>query len=65
MSVSIADAAARRLVRLPDGRTARLVGVPGGRKWKLGTKARVQIEGGAFLSAEVTDLVVIDEEAAT
>ena len=51
-------AKARRLVRLPDGRTARLVHVA-----PYGTTAKVRLAAGAFLNAHTDTLELLDDEA--
>lgn len=64
---SIHDAAARRLVMLRDGRTGTLIHVPGGRHRagsSPGTRARVRLPTGAWLSCDVDDLAVVPEERA-
>jgi len=58
------DAADRRLVKLPDGRTGRLVYVRGNaRPRKSGAKARVQLAGGSYASVDPADLTLLDEPA--
>jgi hypothetical protein len=57
---TVEDAAARRVVRLVDGRTARLVAVPAqSQKRSKGAKARVMLSSGAHLSVAVSDLEVV------
>lgn len=57
MSVTVQDAAERRVVRLPDGRTGRLVAVPArSQRRSKGAKARVVLSSGAHLSVPVADL---------
>lgn len=60
MTVTVQDAAQRRVVRWGD-RTARLVSVPGrvGRK-RHGAKAVVVLASGAHLSVDPEQLEVID-----
>ena len=58
---TVADAARRAVVRIPDGRTARLHSVPGpNRTTSLGRKARVELPSGAFISINHDDLEVIE-----
>lgn len=60
MTPTVAHAASRALVRLPDGRTARLVRIPlGGSHHRGGAKARVQLPGGAYLSVRTSELEVV------
>jgi hypothetical protein len=63
MTVHSGHAAARAVVCLPDGRTANLVFVPGdNRRGSPGTKARVRLPGGKYLSVKVTDLTLHPDE---
>ena len=58
------DAADRRLVRLPDGRTGRLVYVRGHSKpRKSGAKARVLLPGGSYANVDPQLLTLLDETA--
>lgn len=52
------DAKHRQPVRLPDGRTARLVCLPGGdtERRRNGSRARVLLPSGAYLSVPAADL---------
>lgn len=67
------DAAARSVVRLPDGRTARLVSVPihrgdkdprpgAPRRNRAGNKARVMLASGKYLSVAWDDLTLVSAE---
>jgi hypothetical protein len=64
---SVADAAARRLVRLADGRTGILIFVP--RPWRpgqrpsRGAKARVALHAHAIISVPVDELALEPETA--
>lgn len=56
------DAAERRTVRLPDGRTARLVAMPAqSTRRSKGAKARVVLPSGKHLSFPVADLTLCAE----
>lgn len=57
-ALRIADAAARAVVRLPDGRLARLVSIPG-RERRHGDKAVVRLPSGAHLSVTPDELEVV------
>lgn len=60
--LTVEHAAARRIVRLPDGRTARLIAVPASsQRRSKGAKARVQLQSGKVLSVEPGSLVLCDE----
>jgi hypothetical protein len=61
LTPTFADAAARRAVRLPDGRTARLVATPGSDRRSAGTKARVVLPSGAHLSFPLHDLTLLPD----
>lgn len=59
MIPTVQDAAERRPVRLPDGRTARLLSVPAqSSRRSKGGKARVLLASGAVLVFPVIDLAV-------
>lgn len=71
LTPTIGDAAARRAVRLRDGRTARLVQVPppgpprtpeeaAGRRHK-GAKARVLLPSGSYLSVPLGELTLLPD----
>lgn len=69
---TLSDAVGRRAVRLPDGRSARLVAVPppgpprtpeeAAGRGRSGSKARVLLPSGAYLSIPLNDLVLLPEE---
>lgn len=62
MSLTVQDAADRRVVRMPDGRTARLVSVPAqSSRRSKGAKARVVMPGGHHVSVPVGDLTLCVE----
>lgn len=55
----VVDAAERRVVRLPDGKTGRLLSVPAHSSHvSQGAKARVVLQSGAVVSVPLADLVV-------
>lgn len=57
--LTVADAQARTIVRLKDGRTARLVAVPArSQRRSKGAKARVLLSSGAYLSIPLDTLEV-------
>lgn len=63
MSPTVGDAAARAVVRLPDGRSARLVSVPlPGSPRRHGAKAVVVLPSGAHLSVPPEALEVVPHE---
>lgn len=54
------DAAERRVIRLPDGRTGRLLSVPAhSSQVSAGAKARVVLPSGAVISVALSELVVV------
>lgn len=56
----VVDAAERRVVRLPDGKTGRLLSVPAhSSHLSQGAKARVILASGAIVSVPMSDLVVV------
>ena len=56
---AVVDAAERRVVTLPDGRTGRLLSVPAQSSHvSSGAKARVLLPSGAVISVPLADLVV-------
>lgn len=62
MEPTLADAQARAVVRLSDGRTARLVCVPGtGPRRKTGAKCRVVLPSGKWLSIRPDELEVVSD----
>ena len=53
--IAVEDAEARRVVRLPDGRTGRLLSIPAQSSSRsAGAKARVQLSSGAVLSVPLS-----------
>lgn len=57
--ITPSDAKARRAVRLPDGRVATLFSLPAA-GWKQGTRARVRLTSGTFLSVDPASLTLIE-----
>lgn len=56
----VVDAAERRVVRLPDGRTGRLLSVPAHSSHvSQGAKARVILQSGAVVSVPLAGLTVV------
>lgn len=61
MTVTVADAKARRVVSWGDGRTGRLVRVPAqSSRVSVGGKARVLLQSGAHLSVDPELLEVVE-----
>ncbi len=65
MTVTTTDAKARRVVRLPDGRTAVLLFVPPrqGSHHRGGAKAKVALHALAIISVPVDQLELVDADA--
>jgi hypothetical protein len=61
MTPTVDDAAARSVVRLPDGRTGRLLWIPapGRTRRSKGLKARVMLREDVVLSVPVDQLQVV------